>query len=250
MDRKLRKSFKHTLLSRYRLIEERGVYHVMQRAPGCESLFNDDIDRKHFIRLLRETAEKFEFQVYAFVLMDNHFHLQIRLSKGNLSLLMKNLAERYAWYFNKKYNRMGHVFQGRFRAGLCDDERYILATSLYIHLNPYRAGLQEELGTYRWSTERKYTSGVEKDSFVKPDFILQTIDVNSIKAREAYAQTLQSYLRTIKGDTSERWGRILSKDRELKRGQVLEQIRAGMSYVQICNKYGISRTTLYRLIRK
>ena len=110
------------LTVRHRLVFPGGTYHITQRAPGRELLFLEDGDRLYFLKLLKEASKKFCLAIYCFALMPNHVHLLLRIEDANLSSAMKNLFERYADYFNRKYERKGHVFCGRFRASVCSDD--------------------------------------------------------------------------------------------------------------------------------
>ncbi|PIQ89781.1 MAG: hypothetical protein COV72_01045 [Candidatus Omnitrophica bacterium CG11_big_fil_rev_8_21_14_0_20_42_13] len=164
--------------------------HITQRAPGRELLFVDDRDYLYMLHLLKTKSKKFNFQVYSFALLPNHFHLQICLGKDNLSAAIKNICETYAKMFNKKYSRKGHVFCGAFRQALCFDDVYLLATSLYIHLNPVRARLVDKPGKYRWSSCRLYVKPQTAPAFVNHEFILKTLDDDITRAQNAYSQIL------------------------------------------------------------
>src|SRR3989338_5023125 len=117
------------------------VYHVTQRATGREYLFLEEADYLYMLHLIKEKSQKFEIDIFAFALMPNHIHLLFKLNKDNLSNAMKNIFEMYANYFNTKYERKGRLFAGSYRGALCLDDSYLLAASVYIHLNPCRAGI-------------------------------------------------------------------------------------------------------------
>jgi len=147
------------------------VSHVTQRAAGREPLFIEDDDYMYMVWLLKEVLEGHDVEVYAFCLMQNHMHLLIRPEGENLYDAMRDLFSRYAIRFNRRYERKGHLFGGPYRQAVCLDDTYLLSASLYIHLNPAKAGICAHPSDYRWSSVKLYCSD-SPDAFVKPDFIL------------------------------------------------------------------------------
>src|SRR5512139_1305796 len=118
-------------------------YHVTCRGNEQRKIFRDAEDRKEFIRLLARSAEIYEVQVLAYALMSNHFHLMVCTPKGNLSEFMRHFNISYTGAFNRKYNRLGHLYQGRYKSYLIDADNYLLEVSRYIHLNPMRMKSRE-----------------------------------------------------------------------------------------------------------
>jgi len=177
---------------RKKIIPEESVAHIIQRAPGREILFTCETDYIYFLHLLKEVSKKHNFIVFCFVLLPNHFHLLIKFQKNNASLGIKNLCERYADYFNPKYERKGHVFYGAYRASLCRDESYVLASSVYIHINPLKAGLCQDLYSYRWSSLNLYIEKENPDTFIDYKFILNLLDDNILKAKEKYLNLINN----------------------------------------------------------
>lgn len=178
------------MITRKVLVED-GVYHVTQRSPGREVLFLEEGDYLRFLALLKETAEKFSLSIFCFALLPNHLHLLLRTAGKNLDRAMKYLFQSYAQGFNKKYQRKGHVFCGVYRASLCADDSYLLAASLYIHLNPYKAGLTSDPFKYRWFSLEPYLSSV-KSAFLKPEMVLGVLDSRDFsRARDAYRNLIR-----------------------------------------------------------
>jgi len=147
------------------------VYHVIARGNNREALFLSDKDRNSYLELWRKYSREFEFEVYAYVLMTNHVHWMIRTGRVPISSIIHTIHGRYARTFNKKNNRVGHVFQGRFRSEICSDDRYVLALCRYIHLNPVEAGIVKKPLEYPWSSY-KDLCGLRKDPLVKSEFLL------------------------------------------------------------------------------
>ena len=134
-----------------------GLYHVILRGNAKQDVFFSAGDRKYFYELLAEGVLRFGYRVHAFCLMSNHLHLALQAGEDSLSSAMQNLSFRYTRYLNARLGRVGHVFQGRFKAYLVDQDRYGLALVRYIHLNPVRAKTVRQPGAYAWSRDRKST---------------------------------------------------------------------------------------------
>jgi len=168
-----------------KLIYPHIVSHITQRAAGKEPSFLEDDDYLHMLGLLKEISEKQSLTVLSFCLMPNHVHLLLKTGEKNLDQAMRNLFSRYATWFNRKYERKGHLFGGPYRQAVCFDDAYLLAVSIYIHLNPVRARLEEDPAKYRWSSVKLYCRNDASAAFVKPDFILKLLsdDISESKQR-------------------------------------------------------------------
>src|SRR4030042_5793823 len=117
------------------------VYHVTSRGNARQTIFIDDEDRGGFLDLLSIVVERFNWICHAYCLMGNHYHLLIETPDGNLSKGMRELNGIYTQHFNRRHGRVGHVFQGRFKAILVEKDSYLLELCRYIVLNPVRAGI-------------------------------------------------------------------------------------------------------------
>lgn len=130
------------------------LQHVMVRGIEKCTIFLDDEDRKFLLSRLSFLLKETDTDCLAWALMPNHFHLLVRPRYGKLSTLMRRLLTSYALYFNKRNNRVGHLFQNRYKSIICEEEAYLLQLVRYIHLNPLRAGIvknMEELASYPWT---------------------------------------------------------------------------------------------------
>lgn len=181
---------KRILRIKYKIDYPGAISHITQRAPGRELLFLEEADYLYMLHLIKEKSKKFNFDIFNFTFLPNHLHLQIRSNKENLSEGMKNLFETYAFFFNRKYQRKGHVFCGVFRQALCFDDLYLLATSLYIHLNALKAGLATDPAKYRWSSCNLYIDQTQKKAFIDYKFILRTLDEDINTAMQMYKDLL------------------------------------------------------------
>ncbi len=162
------------------------VSHITQRAAGKEPLFLEDGDYLTMLGLLKEIANKCILRIYAFCLMPNHIHLLLSPEEKNLYDAMRDLFSRYAMKFNRKYERKGHLFAGPYRQAVCLDDSYLLAASLYIHLNPVKAGFVSDPQNYRWSSCRLYYDDHAPKSFINSDFILGLLSDSKMKTKEKY----------------------------------------------------------------
>ena len=127
------------------------LYHVTARGNAREDIYGDDIDRQQFLSLLQSTVTRYDWYCHAYCLMDNHYHLLIETNTPTLSKGMKFLNGTYTQYYNRQHHRVGHVFQGRFKAILVQKESYLLELARYIVLNPVRARRVRSANEWRWS---------------------------------------------------------------------------------------------------
>ena len=136
-------------------------YHVMNRGLSRRDVFLEDKGRERFLDLLSEIARLWKIEIYAYCLMNNHYHLLLQTPKGNLSRAMRHLDGIYTQRFNRAHHRDGPLFRGRYKAILIDAEEYFLSVVRYIHQNPVDAGVVLDMDRYRWSSHRGYLSKSE-----------------------------------------------------------------------------------------
>jgi len=166
------------------------VSHITQRAAGKEPLFLEVPDYLYMLVLLKEISRQHAITIYAFCLMENHIHLLLSSEEENLYDAMRDLFSRYAMWFNKKYERKGHLFGGPYRQAVCLDDGYLVAASVYIHLNPVKAGLASVAEEYRWSSVRLYCEEDAPESLVDPCFILNILSGKGDNGRQIYRNLL------------------------------------------------------------
>lgn len=179
------------------------VYHVTSRGNGRADVFWNDDDRQRFLGQLAHHLRLAGVVLFAYVLMDNHFHLLVRTPRANLSAFMQRLLTAYALYARYKHRRPGHVFQGRFKAKLVEDDVYLRGVTRYIHLNPVkitacrRLGRQERLDrleAYRWSSYGGYAAAAQAEEFVTYE-VLKEYGRDVAEARRQYRAYVKSCLR-------------------------------------------------------
>ena len=135
---------------------EGAVYHVTSRGNQRGKIFWDNQDRERLRTILERTKERYSYLLHAYVFMDNHYHLLVETPRANIKQIMQNINTSYTVFVNRKYNRSGHLFQGRYKSFIVDKDGYLLELGRYIHLNPVRAGVAKSPEDFRWSSYRDY----------------------------------------------------------------------------------------------
>jgi len=182
------------LARQWRVEYEGALYHVMARGNDRRAIFYDDQDRQVFLDILGEMSDRFANEIQVYVLMDNHFHLQIKTLRANLSRCMHWLGVTYATRFNRCHGRVGHVFQGRFKSILVEDELYMNQLSLYIHRNPLRSGLVKRLVDYKWSSYFAYAYGKCSVDWLHRESIMAGYSGKTIQEKQRnYRIAVQEY---------------------------------------------------------
>jgi len=175
-----------------RIEYEGAYYHVLSRGNDQQAIFLSDHDRKTFLKTLARLSERFEADIIAFVLMDNQYHLLLRTKRANLSKSMQWLGTTYTTIFNLRHSRKGHLFQGRFKSILVENEPYLMMLSCYIHRNPLRAGIVGRLLDYPWSSYPAYAYNRRCPHWLKTDLILSQIGTENTRSK-AYRGKVQRY---------------------------------------------------------
>jgi len=133
-------------------IEIAGYYHIINRGVEQRKVFQEAEDYEEFEKLMCFYAESYEITIHNYCLMSNHYHLLIEINQPNLSKFMRQLGMSYSIYFNKKYRRTGHLWQGRFKSWFVTDEAYLYTLMCYIEQNPLKAKMVEKLEDYPYSS--------------------------------------------------------------------------------------------------
>jgi REP element-mobilizing transposase RayT len=169
-----------------RIEYEGAFYHVTTRGNERKKIFFAKSDYQRFKSYLEEALEKYGYYLHSYVLMPNHYHLIIETPKGNLSKLMHYINGSYTNYINRRKGRSGHLFQGRYKAILVDQDNYLLELSRYVHLNPVRAGMVERPKDYPYSSYRSFIYQKKAEEMVKRDLIWGMISTAPEKAAGQY----------------------------------------------------------------
>ena len=142
-----------------RLEFEGAIYHVTARGDHREPIFQDDSDRNMLLAIVEQAMERFDAVVFAYCLMENHYHFVLRTHQPNLSRLMRHINGIYTQAYNRRHAQVGHLFQGRFKAVLVDKDAYFLEVCRYVDLNPVRASRVTQPGDWAWSSYRAHRAG-------------------------------------------------------------------------------------------
>lgn len=164
------------------------LYHVTARGDRREDIFEDDDDRRAFLQTLAQVVSQFNWLCYAYCLMDNHYHLLIQTPDGNLSKGMRQLNGVYTQTCNRRHLRVGHLFQGRFKAILVDSDSHLLELARYVVLNPVRAGMVKKPERWPWSSYRASLGLVVADPLLAVDGLLAHFAQRRATAQARYAQ--------------------------------------------------------------
>jgi len=145
---------------------------VTSRGNNRADIFLDDTDRLDFLAILGRAADRFRLRIFAFCLMSNHYHLFLQTEEGNLSRAVQWINTTFATKFHYRHKRGGHFFQGRYHSVLVTDDAYWLHLSMYIHLNPVRAGMVARPEGYEWSSCRDYIKNRSRFAWLERDMVL------------------------------------------------------------------------------
>ncbi len=182
-------------MSRKPRIEFPGAfYHVLARGNNKQDIFRNKQDYIVYIDRLNKYHKRYKFILYAYVLMTNHVHLLVETDMIPLSKIMQGIQQSYTAYFQKKYDYVGHVFQGRYKTILCQRDNYLLELVRYIHLNPVKAGLVDTLEDFSWSSHQVYIGRLHQP-FVERDLILKMLSEDESSAEKVYLQFIRDGIR-------------------------------------------------------
>lgn len=179
-----------------------GFYHIYNRGHDKQPIFYDIKDYQRYVKRLREYLKKHEVTLLAYCLMPNHIHLILRQNgEESINKFIHRLHTAYTMYFNKKYEKVGAVFQGRFKAKLIDTEEYLLHVSRYIHINPIEIvkshaqgrALRLELKDYLWSSYTEYIDP-RSNNLCDPTLILNYFSKLPLQGKTTYKSFVEEYL--------------------------------------------------------
>jgi len=174
-----------------RNLQQETVYHVVYKGNNGEFLLRHDVDKNMLLETIKRYRLRYDFELYAFCIMDNHVHMLIKMCETPLSKVMQGISQSFTQRYNRKYDRSGHVFDGRYFASPCLTLYSIMKTMAYIHLNPFKAGLSKSLN-YLWSSHYAYTGRIGQVWF--DSLALMKSLKDSVKsAKAAYLQHLETF---------------------------------------------------------
>ena len=261
--------------------------HVTARGDRREDIFEDDQDRQEFLSILEQVITQFNWTCHAWCLMDNHYHLLIQTPDGNLSKGMRQLNGVYTQASNRRHRRVGHLFQGRFKAILVDSDAYLLELARYIVLNPVRAGMVKKPADWTWSSYRASVGLEPSAPWLSADGLLALFAKRRSLAQQRYAQfvaegikadspwanlkgqvflgdeqfvnRMQAHIQTGKDDVQipraqrrpkpPSLAEIEKRSPDRDTAIIAAYATGGYSYQQIADYFGVHFTTVGRIVR-
>jgi REP element-mobilizing transposase RayT len=217
------------------------LYHVTSRGNGREDIYLSDDDRQAWLDTLGAVCKRFNWVCHAYCLMGNHYHLLIETPDANLSKGMRQLNGVYTQNFNRTHDRVGHVFQGRFKGILVDKDSYLLELARYIVLNPLRAKMVKRVEQWRWSSYRATCGQVTPPSWLYSDAILAQFSPRRANAIAKYV----SFVHDGKGLPSV-WGQVqgqiyLGSERFVGKMQVLVDKKPSLAEIPKTQRRALKR---------
>lgn len=173
-----------------RIEYEGAMYHVIHRGNNREYIFEKPEDKQFLLDKINEIKKSMALVILGYVIMSNHYHLLLKTDKTPLSVVMHRINNAYSRYYNKKYKQTGHVFEGRYKATLIMDDKYLLSALRYIHNNPVRAGMVQQMADYPWSSDNDYRNNF--NYFVDIDLALNVLSENRQAAIKKYVEFMES----------------------------------------------------------
>lgn len=247
---------------------ESGVYHVVLRGINRQDIFYDEEDYQRFLETLATKKSEKQYELYGYCLMSNHVHLLLRENNDSIARIMSRIGTSYAWWYNRKYDRSGHVFQGRYGSECVEDDAYLLTVARYIHNNPIKANLVIAPEDYRWSSIHAYYGSRNYPCIItESDYILGIMHEKRTEAIQVFRtfmqqenddQCLDNQIKTRKTDgevkaeiealmNGEPIGKLSGLEKT-KRKEILQQIKGseGVTQRQIARVTGISQSIVFK----
>lgn len=240
------------------------IYHAMLRGINRQVICEEDADRRVFMMALKECKEASGFKLYAFCLMPNHLHLLIEPAGEPLELIFKRLGVKYVGWFNRKYDRAGHLFQDRFRSENVEDNLYFMTVLRYILQNPMKAGMESQPGSYPWSSYLAYKKGIGSitdtqyaiDLFGSQEALIDYVllgNEDTVMDEDQFdwrirIEKAKEIMEQVSGcATVSDFQRL---DRQIQKEYAVKIYLAGVSAYQIAKMTGMSKSTVERTVKK
>ncbi|MFD2044691.1 transposase [Ornithinibacillus salinisoli] len=166
-----------------------GIYHVMMRGVNRQNIFEDDRDRFRFIETIKRYKGRCNFNIFSYCLMNNHVHLLMKENEESVSKIIQRMSTSYVYWYNNKYERSGHLFEGRFKSEPVDSLTYFLTVIRYIHQNPVKAGLAKDVLASKWTSANDYFT---PNTFIDTEFLLNQLSLDRKQAIHYYTEYMQA----------------------------------------------------------
>ncbi len=175
------------------------LYHVTNRGNERKAIYRDDADRKEFLKILSQSITTYGVILHSFVLMENHYHLLVQTPLANLGEFMRHFNITYTSHYNRRHNRAGHLFQGRYKSFLVELDSYLSQVSRYIHLNPVKIAGRERMAAekklqylwdYRWSSLPGFADETKRFDFMEYETVLAAHGGDTAEGRQRYREQI------------------------------------------------------------
>ena len=228
---------------------ESGIYHIMLRGINQQQIFEDSEDCEKFSQILKDCKAVSEYKLFAYCLMGNHIHLLVQEGKEPIEQVMKRLATRFVYWYNIKYQRIGHLFQDRFKSEPVEDDSYFMTVIRYIHQNPVKAGLCRNLSEYKYSSYKEFFA---KNDLVDKDFVLGIIPIElfeSFNNESSNEKCLEIEDKPVIRVTDEQAQRIIFKYSKCKTVAEFQKCSSSLKekYIKKIHEKGVSIRQISRL---
>lgn len=240
-------------------------FHVIVQGLNKEYIFEKDVFKDKYFKLLKNVYNKYELDIIAYVIMSNHAHLLIHSEMiQNLSRFMKEVNEGYARYYNYKSNRTGYVFKNRYLSEAITNQRYLLNCMVYIHNNPVKANLVKKCEDYKYSSYNDYLSktGFINDEIIKLVFESSKVDISDFKKLhkgikyffmeniDMIQDNMAEIIKEFESRYCKSWKEIISKPENIER--IIIEIKQSMRIPnsRLCKYLKVNRSTVDRILRK
>jgi putative transposase len=226
-------------------------YHVLTRGNQKQNIFLEEEDYHKYLQILIDYKKRYQFSLYAYGLMPNHVHLLVETKEVPLSKILQGINQRYTMHFNWKYDTVGHLFQGRYKAILCNKDEYLLNLIKYIHYNPVRAGITETVDKYPWSSHGDFMRA-KPTGPVDSQLILSVFSKTLGQARRLYQKFMEDERGASRKDFNKTVDQRILGDESFAEGVMakvenkisLGRVRKKFSLEEIANEvqdlYGLS----------
>lgn len=252
---------------RAREISKTGIYHIVVRGINRQTIFEHDEDKLKFLEIITKYKEISKFKLYGYCIMDNHIHLLVKETEESISTFFKRISSSYVYWYNTKYRRYGHLFQERFHSEVVEDKHYFLTVLRYIHQNPLKAKIVNDVFESQWTSIHEY---FRESSIVDVQFALLLFSTNRGQALDRFKRYMQEQNNDQCLDVNERIRKTDDEVREymkklgiqhssqlqqlesMKRNEILVHLKAldGVSIRQLARITGISKTVIHRAVKR
>ncbi len=252
-------------MARRARIENAGYHHIYNRGVERRVVFSETKDKDKFLDIVCEVSKHYDFTIHGYAIMDNHYHLILENHRENLSAGMRQINAAYAQYFNKKENRVGHLWQGRFKSWYIFDENYLFTLFRYLEFNPIKARITKSIGKFRYTLTHDLLNhklrDCMQDSFVLEWFdstseLLKSLGIGISEEESEKINQFQKIATAYKKDPKKIEQKLDIKDyfqkemsKEDRNTQILKSSKDGFSGSEIAKFLGLSDSAISRIIK-